>query len=29
MNEIIVYVDGKRIIMWQFVYDLMMNCKGG
>ena len=29
MEEIIVHVNGKQIVMWKFVYEAMLRCKGG
>ena len=29
MEEIIVNINGKQIVIWQFVYEAMLRCKGG
>lgn len=29
MEEIKVLINGQEVIMWQFVYEAMMRCKGG
>lgn len=29
MEEIVININGKQIVIWQFVYDAMLRCKGG
>lgn len=29
MQDITIIVNGKQIVMWQFVYEAMLRCKGG
>lgn len=29
MEEVIININGKQIVMWKFVYDAMLRCKGG
>ena len=29
MEEMIVNINGKQIVMWQFIYEAMLRCKGG